>query len=463
MPGSALFLCALGTVVVGLGLALKRWFAKLDAENDTYDYEAEAKAEEAQRAAVDSLPELLATLARVKVDSRKPSRMDAKQPSRELVDVAERIARSLQKTPGHSAYPEAALVLLRANREVPGIARPLRDLIVAADRGGEEAFMAAARLMPTDEWYTVEAFGALRWPSALAGLAIELGRAPMMVLMDTVARSDEDACERLLTTLEGVVLERATICAALHNDSAQLGARFDALEESLPEADGEYWEECQARRMVRRDLDAAMRLVDEISEQYGRPWDATMALVQAVASRDEAELAPWLANHEGREPWDRLPALLGASNAGVDVHATMEEIIDQVTDHSYRLPEVAGALLEYGLSGNGRPEFLDRALDRFGPHPWQLASMARDGLRRLVVRSPEGADACLDVLLVSRSPGPLARRDATEGIVAGHVMVRPDGLFLEYANPLEILVLQRGLRDELPCWFVPRHPDRVAD
>ncbi len=48
----------------------------------------------------------------------------------------------------------------------------------------------------------------------------------------------------------------------------------------------------------------------------------------------------------------------------------------------------------------------------------------------------------------------MATRDASAGIAAGHVSVRPQEMSIRGVHPCEILVLQAALDRRTPRWFI---------
>lgn len=448
----------LGVIGAG-GLALtllyRRWVKKLDADTEASRRSRPPESKSVSNCDEFGEGEFLASLeaaTRVSEDEAPPSQEPPRDPpSRDVLLVAQRIAEALQDTPWHSAYPEAALVLIRNGINVPGIEPALKSLILASEEDDEDAFVEAAEKMPRDEWYTVEAFGALRWPEALGRLGMARKLAPMDVLVDSLAKTDEAACLALLSALDASDLDAPVIGAALSSDAPSITALFEALGARLTGGDKEFWDECALRRLARTDLDAALAGLRSMRDERGLPWRATATILEPVTRRDVVEGAVWLGGLDG-DAWDRLPVLLGCARGGIDIRGEMDAIVADLGDGTYRLPTVFGALIEYALAEEDA-EFLSDVLRASGAYPWQITSCARDAFRALVEKDSASVEACLDALVEIRPLGPVARRS---GMTPGHIMIRPDWLSHEDVDPLEFLVLQLAFEGATPRWSAQR-------
>lgn len=390
--------------------------------------------------------------------SAKPPSGDLLEPSRDPIDVATRIAESHQTSPWFTSYVEAACVLRAADRAVPGIESTLRDLIDAS-RDAQGALDAAEK-MPGDQWYTVEGLLAASLPAELAELAMRTNRSPFDLLVHELATRDVGHVLKLVDHQEDPRhQEELLFGAALSSDDDRITERFVALKESLSAEDREMYEEVQLRRLARRDADAARDVLLALRDERGIPLFAGERVLAAVARDDESKARAFLPDdHASAEPYDVLPIFLGLHRAGIDVDAELGDLASRLSALSYRVPDVARELLRHAMerATSVGASLLEEVLKAIGGSAWQVALLARDPLRALARRDQVAAERCLLALLETHPPGPLAARDASIQTVAGHVMLRPDWMRFEEANPLELLVLQVALGEAGPRWAVNR-------
>jgi hypothetical protein len=177
--------------------------------------------------------------------------------------------------------------------------------------------------------------------------------------------------------------------------------------------------------------------------------------VAILAKNDPTAAREWMSLEieKSHEPFDWLPFVSGLADASQDVSEQIELARERLHGSAYRPASVFGTLISFHLKTED-PHGLKKTLQKGGAHGWQTALYGMCGIRRLAQRKSPVLEDCLAALLESYLPGPVASRDVSAGLAAGHVMFRPAELSLQTVHPLELLVLQSALSETEPRWYI---------
>jgi len=391
---------------------------------------------------------------------------DAREPRRDPIAVAQDLVREgAVALPG---FADAVALLTRrgVDRPAPPDARSraiaalterllraedpahIREVLRELDGDGDRWLIAYALVGTRAAEIVFE--GALR-----AGAP--LGWQPVRALAMTAPEHLREPLAALTNIDDRIALIGRSIvdAAKAGREDAVLLDRWRALGAELEGDDDRLLEhrEHEIERLAHVDADAACALWAQAREEWGTPDAATPALLRALAAQDPDRARAWLKEQMevSPEPFDWLPAVAGCRAGGLDVSAELALAADRIHPSAYRPASVFGTLVDVHLRA-GDLAALEHVLRRGGAHRWQTALYASDAVRDLARGGPADLAPALELLLAKYEPGAVASRDASAGLAAGHVMMRPPEHALRTVHPSELLVLHAAMSEPTPEW-----------